>query len=1120
MGDRFKKRDFVYVSLCILLIIFSLWFELNNYGKAFPEQTIKFDVDRKESRGIAEQFLGKLNIGLSDYHHAIAFDYDNASKVFIEKEVGVEESGNLLNKEFKIWHWSNRWFKSLSKEEFKVNVTPAGEITLFEHIIPEEASSPSLPIDEARRLSHTFLRDILEVEMGNWEFVDEKTEIKPNRVDYLFTYKEKGIEVYNATYRFEILVQGNKIGKYREYLKIPEEWKREYKHLRSLNTTTAAIAEIFFLMILIAALIISIIRISKRDVRLKTAVIFGVITFCLQLFSVFNRIPITVYNFDTNQSLGNFYGTLIILGILKSLFFGLLVTLIAGAGETLYRQHYTKKISLTKTFSLQGMRTKRFFFSLLVGISLAFLFMAFQTFFYLSAKRYGAWSPAEVPYSGILNTAFPWIFVIFAGFAPAVIEEFTFRMFSIPFLERLLKSKVLAILIPAAIWGFAHANYPNQPFWIRGVEVSIFGVIIGVVFLKLNILTVLVWHYTVDALYSSLILIRTGSTYLVISGALAAGIMFIPLLYNLFMYIKNGRFASSRGITNEIEGIVKPVEVEEEVKVIPEIKYKPLSKKRLRTGAILGLIFLITFFIPAEKVGEFYHYPVQKKEIINTAKKFIENKGVDPQNFKYAIGLEKNYESIWGKYAIENSSLEKLNTVLAQYLPNSSVWYVRFFKPLEKEEYRVYVNPMDNVVVSFNHIIEETAPGYTLTKENAILRAEAFLAQQDINLSEFELKEAFSQQLENRTDHTFIWEARMGHPSNINKGKLRFKIIVRGDEVSSFDRFYKLPEDWVRIQTQRTVTDSVRIGLQIGIIVALAVVAILFFLKKFKSQTVEWKPAIVVSLAIALLVILGEILLYKEAQLGYNTTWSLGVWNILWILLTLLKGIGVWGLTLLLIISIVVLYPHLLYSFRKDRRQVYSTDAVFSSALLIMGLFAISKFSSIISSSWTGGIASPNFVLPNFLASHLPPLNVFIQVCFKGVVAACVIGLITFSLKNIISKTIYKILIPVVLIAVFMPSNVGTIPEFLVNYISVALFVLWLWIGIKYFLKDNIPAYVCAGLGFYMVSAIVDFIKFGSPRGKLSAYFFILILVIGVIWILTEKRAFNVKSKIREYFKH
>ena len=114
------------------------------------------------------------------------------------------------------------------------------------------------------------------------------------------------------------------------------------------------------------------------------------------------------------------------------------------------------------------MKTKRFFFSLLVGITLAFVFMAFQTFFYLSAKRYGAWSPAEVPYSEILNTAFPWMFVIFAGFTPAVIEEFTFRMFSIPFIEKVSKSKVVTFnpkdqLPSPLVQGGSMKNEPRFP---------------------------------------------------------------------------------------------------------------------------------------------------------------------------------------------------------------------------------------------------------------------------------------------------------------------------------------------------------------------------------------------------------------------------------------------------------------------------------------------------------------------------------------------------------------------------------------------------------------------------------------------------------------------------------
>ena len=136
-----------------------------------------------------------------------------------------------------------------------------------------------------------------------------------------------------------------------------------------------------------------------------------------------------------------------------------------------------------------------------------------------------------MPYTDLLNTRFPWAFVLFGGFLPAVSEEFLFRMFAIPFLRKLTRSMVVAVVLAGFIWGFGHASYPQQPFYIRGVEVGIGGVALGIIMLRFGILPTLVWHYSVDAMYSAMLLMRSESLYFKLSGFGAAGIMVLPVLH-------------------------------------------------------------------------------------------------------------------------------------------------------------------------------------------------------------------------------------------------------------------------------------------------------------------------------------------------------------------------------------------------------------------------------------------------------------------------------------------------------------------------------------------------------------------------------------------------------------
>ena len=113
--------------------------------------------------------------------------------------------------------------------------------------------------------------------------------------------------------------------------------------------------------------------------------------------------------------------------------------------------------------------------------------------------------------------------MLFGGFFPAISEEFLFRMFAIPFLRKLTRSTLVAVVVAAYVWGFGHAGYAQQPFYIRGIEVGTGGVALGLIMLRWGILPTLVWHYSVDAMYSAMSVSYTHLHAARAGGALLRG---------------------------------------------------------------------------------------------------------------------------------------------------------------------------------------------------------------------------------------------------------------------------------------------------------------------------------------------------------------------------------------------------------------------------------------------------------------------------------------------------------------------------------------------------------------------------------------------------------------------
>src|SRR5437867_1076461 len=465
-------------------------------------------------------------------------------------------------------------------------------------------------------------------DLDSLEFVDSQSQKMPRRTDHVFTWKVAGMEYQSATYRISVAVNGDGVDGYSEFLTIPEEWARGYARLRSLNESTAQVDLLFFVFLGIAMLVTLSRRVRAKDVRWKTALALGSMSFVLQFLASLNLVPLSEYRFDTTGSYGSFVGRTLFSAVLSGMTLGGIILLLTACSEPVYRQAYPQHLAISRMFRWNAIRTRRFFIGSLAGITLTFFFFAYEIGFYLAAKRLGAWSPAELPYTDLLNTRFPWIFVLLGGFFPAVSEEWMFRAFSIPYLRGLLRYRWPAIFLSSFIWGFGHANYPNQPFFIRGIEVGIAGLVFSWAMLRFGILAPLVAHYSIDAFYSAFLFLRSDNLYLVTTGAVTAGINLIPLLVATGAYLATRAFRSEAEVSNAAEGTAPPATEEApatESLVLPS--YAPLAKSSIYAAlAVFILGFLLDFFQPP-RYGDFIRFHISAPEAEVAANKFLNSLG-------------------------------------------------------------------------------------------------------------------------------------------------------------------------------------------------------------------------------------------------------------------------------------------------------------------------------------------------------------------------------------------------------------------------------------------------------------------------------------------------------------
>lgn len=839
-GAQKKFREYIPHIVLFILSVFGLYIFLKLSDTAFPIVNINFKVNRAEAEKTAESYLEKMGFSVYGYENSTIFSLNDNTKEFLEKKLPQKEANKLMGKKIPVWYWKVRFFKYREKEEFEVLVEPAGKVVGFNHVISDDEPAGKMSMNEGEIKALMFLKE-QGVDTLKLEKVDRLGNPLKNRTDRTYTFQEKDLNINEAKLYFRVEFQGDKPGSYSTYLHIPQKVLLEWKNEDKKGDLLVNIAN-FLIFLMLLGLVF---YINTHGIRFRWK-FAGVLTAALVvvvLLEQINSLALIKAGYSTNMDKGNFWSGVWISIIVMTVLYGVISFFTGSLGTALQEGDEEKERPI---LLLGGHRIP---LNIFIGYAVAFIILGYDVLFYLLGKNIGVWTPLDISYDNILSTPLPWVNALFIGFSAAVLEELFFRMCSISFLLKWLSSipffkkfrldYIIALTVPAVLWAALHCNYPQEPFYIRAVELTFVGIFLGLIYLKYGILSTIVSHYCLNAIYGSSLLIKSQNPYFVISGFITIGLMLIPAVVAFLMrdklawmekealeeeqQIKEFREARYREREAERESTELMKETSGEVSIsyttvepAPEIPSFKLSFKMKVILAVLALTGILgVIFIKSPHLGNKEKFTKTSFEIKSIARQFLKDRGVDLSRSSIGAKVTEYPDSGESRYISRELGIKKASEHLKEYLPGY-VWVVDVNFDGKNESYRLAVLPDGKVFTFFHRVTDEWGKS-ALSREQAKEAALKYLKQFP---GDFEYTEYEEKSHENRTDYTFIFREKSG---NVKDAVLNARILVQGDEPQWFSKSYEIPDSFTRKQEERGGKDTVSL-------IILAITALVFFI--------------------------------------------------------------------------------------------------------------------------------------------------------------------------------------------------------------------------------------------------------------------------------------------------
>jgi N-acetylglutamate synthase-like GNAT family acetyltransferase len=525
-----RHRRWLDLLLAILGIL-GLALFLAFYDRAFPSAALDLALSREQIAGRATEYMGGLGYDLSGYETALTFEDAWLASVYLQRTLGIPETNELAREgAVPLWFWHMRWFKPFQKEEFRLSLMPDGTVVAMGHDLLEDAPGADLPQAEARALAEAYLAEDRGWDLAGWELVTASSKAQPGgRTDHHFEWKQIAWAVGDSELRLAVDVQGDRVDGYGYWLQVPEAFQREFAEQRNragfINNLAYYLGAGGFSLV---ALLFFFLGHRRGIFPWHEGLQAGLLVGAVSLAAGLNTLPLSKAWYGTTQEYAVFWiNRLIAVALDATVIAGVIMVVWAGGRYLACRVWPLQDRILPRGddrwIALGGCTWR--------GLMVAGLHSGYVVLFYFVATQlFGGWTPMGRADVNLYATPLPALAALEGGVVPAVSEELVARLVGTGAVLAVTRRKWLALLVPGALWAFAHLAYVRDPIYLRGVELTVVALVYGVVFLRFGLATTIVAHLTYNAGLTALPLLRAGQPALIANGVLVVVVLLIPMI--------------------------------------------------------------------------------------------------------------------------------------------------------------------------------------------------------------------------------------------------------------------------------------------------------------------------------------------------------------------------------------------------------------------------------------------------------------------------------------------------------------------------------------------------------------------------------------------------------------